>query len=401
MPSPRTWQWGQAVARCTSGDVRLRKEVRTLTQTERRRFVDAVVALVDSGIFAQFVPVHARWGAHGRASFFPWHRLFLLEFEDALRTVDPQVTLPFWDWSQDAARPADSMVWGDDLLGGATPGDCIPSGPFAGMERIYPTRRCVWRGFTASAAGRNTMGGQTFEDAATIQAAIAAPTSYDGFRVAIEVAHGSPHSAIGGAELTRRSGDPDETGEMGLASLSPSDPAFYVHHAYIDSVWTRRQGAPGRRATEYGGQRASHRDRLTPFGGAIVADTFNLPCVRYQVPLPAAAAGDHPSAAPRDGRSPSPTPSPAASERAEARAAVAAERAPRAAVQAEFARAVGQSEAEVVVGEELLEEAATEALLDGTLAVRVLAGGEGRRGDSAGGGGLRLIPRYNGTAVFL
>lgn len=94
-PTPRPWRMGGALARCTSADVRVRKEVRTLTHIERRRFVAAVAALVESGVFSQFVPVHFRWGAHGRAAFFPWHRLFLLEFEDAIRTVDPRVTLPF------------------------------------------------------------------------------------------------------------------------------------------------------------------------------------------------------------------------------------------------------------------------------------------------------------------
>lgn len=101
-PTPTPWVMGGALGRCTSADVRVRKEVRTLTRTERRRFVAAVAALVKSGVFSEFVPVHYRWGAHGRASFFPWHRLYLLEFEDALRSVDPLVTLPFctfalWD----------------------------------------------------------------------------------------------------------------------------------------------------------------------------------------------------------------------------------------------------------------------------------------------------------------
>lgn len=93
-PSPR-WRMGRALGRCTSGDVRVRKEVRTLTRGERQRFVAAVAALVASGVYAQFVPIHAMWGAHGRASFFPWHRLYLLEFEEALREVDPRVSLPF------------------------------------------------------------------------------------------------------------------------------------------------------------------------------------------------------------------------------------------------------------------------------------------------------------------
>lgn len=288
------------------------------------------------------------------------------------------------------------MVWGTDLLGGATPGDCIPNGPFAGLLRTLPVRRCVWRGFTAAATG-NSMGGQTFEDAGTIQAAIAAPTPYSAFRVAIEIAHGSPHGAIGAAQLNGRLTDPALTGEMRLPPLSSSDPVFYVHHAYVDSLWARRQGAAGRSSTEYGGGGASPLDLLPPFGTATVANTFHLPCVRYQDPLPAALAGEEPpEVPPGGGATPTPTPPPAEAEREEAKAAVVAEREPRAAVQAEFARAVGQSEAEVAEGEELLAEAATDALLDGTLAVRLLGGGGGGRW----GRGIRLVPRHNGTAAF-
>lgn len=274
------------------------------------------------------------------------------------------------DWSLDASNPADSPVWGPDLLGGATPGTCIPSGPFADIARLFPFQRCVWRGFTTSPTGAKTMGGQAFDDSGTLQAAIRANTTYEQFYEAIELAHGSPHVFIGAAELDPRETRPAFTGDMRLPRTCPQDPVFYLHHAYIDSLWARRQEAPGRSADEYGGGTAGPSDGLTPFGSATVSDTFRLPCVTYVRPLmPQNNEVTFP-------RGPGPTAAPGSSifnrppiTRDVAKAAVTAARAPRAAAQAAFARSTGKGEAAVAAAADLLAEAGADAVLDGTLSV--------------------------------
>ena len=74
-------------------------------------------------------------------SFLPWHRRFLLEFECALREVDPKVTVPYWDWTADNT-PAASL-WADDFLGGnGRPGDRqVMTGPFAYAAGNWTIRR--------------------------------------------------------------------------------------------------------------------------------------------------------------------------------------------------------------------------------------------------------------------
>lgn len=146
---------GSALSRCSSSTRRTRKEVRDLSAGERRRFTAAVSAVMASGAYTTFVRVHAvgAGGAHWAPSFLPWHRLFLLEFEGALRVVDPAAALPYWDWSADAANPASSAVWGAELLGGSTPGACIPDGPFAGATVQLPSPHSVRRGFSTTGAG--------------------------------------------------------------------------------------------------------------------------------------------------------------------------------------------------------------------------------------------------------
>ncbi len=38
-------------------------------------------------------------GIHQLDFFLPWHRWFILQFENLLREVDCRVTVPYWDWS--------------------------------------------------------------------------------------------------------------------------------------------------------------------------------------------------------------------------------------------------------------------------------------------------------------
>src|SRR6202030_3023551 len=44
--------------------------------------------------------------AHGRPIFLPWHRAYLYFFELTLRGQQPDLTLPWWDWTTNAAIPA-------------------------------------------------------------------------------------------------------------------------------------------------------------------------------------------------------------------------------------------------------------------------------------------------------
>lgn len=52
--------------------------------------------------------------AHGNDAFLPWHREFLARFEDALQTVDPNVTIPYWDFTD--PRSLD-VIFQPDFMG--------------------------------------------------------------------------------------------------------------------------------------------------------------------------------------------------------------------------------------------------------------------------------------------
>ena len=184
---------------CFPKKYRVRKNQKNLTKTEWMRFKCAINALRATGItpptYQEYVDIHVQamttheghmWGAHGGSNFLPWHREYLIRFEDRLRLFNPLVTIPYWDWANDPlpaelADPQDLTNWGIARNS--------PIGPM-------PTPTQV----------NNTM----------------AQTTWDTFRTSLEGIHGTVHMRIGG--------------QMGGAS-SPSDPIFWLHHGFIDKIW--------------------------------------------------------------------------------------------------------------------------------------------------------------------
>jgi len=116
----------------------IRKNQASLTSSERTAFVSAVLALKASGAYDTFVDQHRAAflaspndPAHNGPAFLPWHREYLRRFERALQSIDPSVSLPYWDWTVDNS-PASSL-WDASFMGGNGSGADrrVTSGPFA------------------------------------------------------------------------------------------------------------------------------------------------------------------------------------------------------------------------------------------------------------------------------
>ncbi|VDI33078.1 tyrosinase [Mytilus galloprovincialis] len=213
---------------------RIRKEIRAMTDTERQAFFNAVVQLkldtsVRPNIYDAIGGLHsanAVQAAHFGPNFLGWHRYFLYIFEEALRTKDPDVSLPYWDSTKDFNMqlddPIDSIVWTARFFGN---GDgIVDSGPFAN-----------WRDPTDAVLQRNIGSPGSLMTPDGIQAVlsqrfhrdITQPTS--GANNDLEGHHNNVHAWI--------------NGHMGGLTSSAYDPLFFLHHCYIDYVWElfRRQ----------------------------------------------------------------------------------------------------------------------------------------------------------------
>ncbi|MFF1510915.1 tyrosinase family protein [Streptomyces sp. NPDC058326] len=221
----------------------VRKNQATLTADEKRRFVNALLELKRSGRYDTFVTTHNAFimgdtdtgdrVGHRSPSFLPWHRRFLIEFEEALRSVDPTVTLPYWDWTVD--RTSRSSLWAPDFLGGtgrARDGQ-VTDGPFArSANRWAITVRVDGRDYLRRDLGA---GGRQLPTRAEVDSVLAMETydtapwnsSSDGFRNHLEGwrgvnLHNRVHVWVGG--------------QMGTG-VSPNDPVFWLHHAFVDKLW--------------------------------------------------------------------------------------------------------------------------------------------------------------------
>ena len=51
--------------------------------------------------FDKVLTIHPNffWKIHVIQYFFPWHRWYILLFENLLRKIDCRVSVPYWDWS--------------------------------------------------------------------------------------------------------------------------------------------------------------------------------------------------------------------------------------------------------------------------------------------------------------
>ncbi|WP_435600718.1 tyrosinase family protein [Streptomyces sp. C10-9-1] len=230
---------------------------RNMTRAQKRRFVDALLALKRSGRYDEFVRMHGAYyvtdaeerprAAHMAPSFFPWHRRYLLEFERALQSVDPGVSVPYWDWTVDDSPS--SSLWADDFMGGTGRGldRQVTTGPFAYRNGGWRIDSRITDGkFLTRDLGRprNPVTLPTKEDVAE---ALAEPV-YDTAPWDSRVTRGFRNAVEGwnpGGEARWRNHNRVHrwVGGLMMGSTSPNDPVFWLHHAFVDLLWVRWQAA--------------------------------------------------------------------------------------------------------------------------------------------------------------
>jgi Common central domain of tyrosinase len=178
----------------------LRKNYKGMSDDQKNRFVNALKQLKNKGVVDNFAQIHAKWftlGIHRTSHFLPWHREMLYRFELELQKLDPSISIPYWDSTAD--NSPSSPLWDKDFLGGfnsdwnlnralGAPNTHLPTLQQVQTDHGQPTYPAFWDG-------------------------------PDGLEIAI---HNPPHAWVGG--------------EMGSA-YSPRDPAFYLHHCWIDMLW--------------------------------------------------------------------------------------------------------------------------------------------------------------------
>ncbi|KAJ3319313.1 hypothetical protein HDV06_006421 [Boothiomyces sp. JEL0866] len=248
-----------SILACSPGPIR--KEWRELSSSQQTAFIAAVNKLNQrkdntdddstdpkTWSYAHFAIVHARYqlpnhnqGKTESPPFFPWHRIFLHYYEMALQSIDPSITLPYWDFSQDSQKPLASAVFAQNAFGGVYQPNtgCIIGGSFSGWQSAV-NGGCLKRCPDPTAV--------LYSSAATVGYINNSPT-FSSFNWQIQNSpHAAVHSNIGG-----HCGD-GSVGDLFTMS-SAGDPIFYMLHGMIDKIWMLWQDqCPSKFAKAYDGQ---------------------------------------------------------------------------------------------------------------------------------------------------
>ena len=220
--------------KCENGKLvkccRLRKEFTDLTYTERVRYINAIKTASTNPAYKPrydtLLTLHKTiffdFGIHELDFFLPWHRWFILQYENLLRQIDCRVTIPYWDWSLVGANPFSSSVWNTGPGGfggnGMPGGSCVKTGPFRQGEWSLPASAgggCLTRDF-----------GKTVPDAIAVRNLISSnskPTDFLNFEKVLRIQfHDLVHCRIGGIMCTTD------------AAVAPE---FFLHHGFVDKIW--------------------------------------------------------------------------------------------------------------------------------------------------------------------
>jgi tyrosinase len=264
----------------------VRQNADTLTDNQITDFVDTVKALktkYENGsvidVYDEFVLIHQEameyFRIHNGPAFFPWHRWLLDLFERELQTINPNVTIPYWDWTVDN-RP-DAFPWTDNFMGGnGDPNDSniVKTGPFReGQWTLitndgpYLTRQLGYNVSSLPTADQE----QTALQIDSYDVDPYGPTSdpsqsFRNFMVGWNSPSGEPemhnrlHTWVGGAMITE---------------ASPNDPIFWLIHANLDRIWAEWQATHTDNYPETGAPDGENLYDHMPIAGFTPADMLD------------------------------------------------------------------------------------------------------------------------------
>lgn len=304
----------------------VRKSATALTNDERDSLLAAVLSLKATianpndppnrriSVYDQYVAIHTSClsvtvpsGAttnmgHRGPAFLPWHRQFLLDFEQLLVQHGSTIGLPYWDWTDHAGIASKLFV--NDFLGARSgqirrgyfarqaPGSNANSFP---RPSWWPQGLQGWRirsalAHTFGTTLRRALDPRSLAIPEDVRRTLARPVYEDsGMSMEIDPLNGTPDNQHRGfrnrLERGRRMhnyGHGWVGGHMGHTFSSPNDLVFYFHHCNIDRLWAiwqaNNHSGPSFYPSPLSGEDEGHKlnDPMWPWVGQQTGYTTNL-----------------------------------------------------------------------------------------------------------------------------
>lgn len=277
---------GDRLANNGDSPLRVRTNVKNISSAARNELVDAILFLkelpspFDRSLcyydqlvhFHQLAVVEGRLSigysvAHQCPAFLPWHRKLLMLFENAVRThIREDFALPYWDWTDESSL---DVIFTDDFLGpylgnsddnyslstsafakGSFPvnltasqlssdGDLTANCPFAYITRGPKTVDLPTVDEVTDLLKVTTYDSSPYDVTADND------TSFRNYLLGISPLqlHSVPHVWLGGQwDSDIMSGLFESltstfVGTHSALDCAPNDPAFWLHHCFVDRIW--------------------------------------------------------------------------------------------------------------------------------------------------------------------
>lgn len=206
----------------TTASVRVRKNILELDRREFQLLNDGFEALVAAEGARGYQYIAGLYGKPGPSRrpadpllFLPWHRAYLIAFEQALGRFSLGLPLAYWAWTDESALPSgipgrlNAIAYTDKDRGIWLNQFCRAPIAFIGEEH-----------YTHRAQGRER---DLLEPVRKAREAAALPRSVD-FSAALEEASRDLRLWVGG--------------DLSDDDVAAYDPIFWFHHANVDRLWT-------------------------------------------------------------------------------------------------------------------------------------------------------------------
>jgi tyrosinase len=227
--------------------LRMRRDIRNYNEKElealRRAFIGLYESAGDNG-YQKISGLHGepdRYCHNDPTIFLPWHRAYVLRFEEALRLVDPASVLPFWEWTSD-----------DAIANGMPRALSEPTVIIDGRQTQNPLHSAKIGVLNDRLTSRNPR--EPFRLGSLAQALTRCfnESTYDAFNTQLDFnPHGALHTWV--------------RGDMGSVPYAAYDPIFWFHHCNVDRQWAQWQ--LGRNGADPGGEILEKE--LHPFGRTV------------------------------------------------------------------------------------------------------------------------------------